>query len=110
MVCKRVAVLQAIPVDLFHHDSLGANRLSGTWTHGVLSINVFLVSRHTVGDAGYAYVLMNSKECRSSTVLGLAFHALEDCDCDWIIYPGHPTICCAIAPKHRHCKLLSNAA
>ena len=42
MVCKRVAVLQAIPVDLFHHDSLGANRLSGTWTHGVLSINVFL--------------------------------------------------------------------
>jgi hypothetical protein len=71
VVCKRVAVLQAIPVDLFHHDSLGANRLSGTWTHGVLSINVFLVSRHTVGDAGYAYVLMNSKNADPPRFQGL---------------------------------------
>ena len=40
-----------------------------------------------------------SQQCRSSTVLGLAFQGLEDSDLDWLLYPCHPTFYCAIASK-----------
>jgi hypothetical protein len=72
--------------------------LSGTWAMGLLSINVSLVSRHMIGEAGYAYVPTKSNQCRSPRMPGLAFHGLEDSVPDWIPCPCQPTIYCAIAP------------